>query len=386
MWTMELFRTTDGLRLMELPLTPMSWSRSVRDGHMDADPDGISEQGASGLNYNMDAIGSILNTKEVGWQDRLRSYFMPTKNGFMALYNGVPIVGGPIAPNVDFSRRNGVSFRVDSYLDLLARRYVVPEQGFSSSRQLGATQQQLYSIARYMIEVSMAKPSGALPIVLPEYAFGARQRNWQAFNVSNLSAAKLLEEIGDVQGGPDLDLRPRVNGQRFEFELIHGTDRNPYIGQKTTHDWEEQSLDASGLTATLSSAYVAHRVYAVGDGEDVGTHLGRFDTDIPPEWPLLESVVSDSSITAAKDPNKERLKSLAESVLNPFPVVGCSMTVRADGSSPLGTFWPGELARVTVRGNPGLPDGSYDMRILSMSGTLGNSVNLTFDPMIMEVF
>lgn len=383
-YTLELFRTTDGLRLMELPKVPFSWSMSVRDANMEGVPDNLSDSNTTGLHFSLDALATVIDLDSAGWQERIRSTLTPTKHGIMALWDGVPIVGGPIATQVDIDR-SGVSLSVGSYWDILARRYVVPEDNYRSDRQISQTGQQLYSIARYIIQTAMSKRAGFLPIVLPEWAYGSHMRTWQAFNVSNLGATKLLEEMSDVEGGPDLLLRPRVaSDQRFEWVLHYGTDLNPHIGQTTINDWEELSESAGELTATLSSAYVAHRVYGVGDGSDIGTHTVRVDSEVPPEWPLLESVASDSNITAEADQDKSRLRSYARGYLNAYPVVGLRLPVRADGVNALGTYWPGEIARITTRGNPALPDGSYGLRILSISGGPDGVVELEFDPMLLE--
>lgn len=384
MWSLELFRTVDGLRLMELPVVPFTWSTSVRDSSMDGDPDNLSSEEFSGLTFSYDALATVMSLSGSDWQNRVLSTFTPTKHGIMALWNGVPVVGGPINPTVEIDR-TGVKVTIDSYWDILARRYMVSETEYSAHRQIAATDRQLYSIASHILQTVMNKPSGALPLVLPGWAYGSHTRTWQGFNVVNLGATKLLEEIANVVNGPDLVLRPRVNGQKFEWVLVHGTDTNPHIGQDTLHDWEELSQWAGELTATLSSAYVAHRVYAVGDGSDVGTHIARRDSGVPAEWPLLELVVSDSSITAESDTDSSRLNAFADGNLNAHPVIGLRLSVDGNGATQLGQFWPGELARVTTRGNPALADGSYDLRILSMSGSDSSVVTLEFDPMVLEV-
>jgi hypothetical protein len=71
-------------------------------------------------------------------------------------------------------------------------------------------------------------------------------------------------------------------------------------------------------------------------------------------------------------------------MLNPYPVLQLSLQVRADGVTPLGKFWPGEIANVTVRDHPALADGTYRLRILEFSGTESDMLTLTFDPLILD--
>lgn len=152
---------------------------------------------------------------------------------------------------------------------------------------------------------------------------------------------------------------------------------HPWLGQASIHSWEVGSVDTQSLNATYSAAYVTHRVYGVGGGQDVAVPVVRVEADVPTDWPLVERVVSDSSIEANA---VHLLRRDAEARLLPLPLVQVSLEVRADGSTPLGTFWPGELAEISVQGHPALSDGTHRLRILGMKGSAGKTVTLTFDP------
>jgi hypothetical protein len=55
-------------------------------------------------------------------------------------------------------------------------------------------------------------------------------------------------------------------------------------------------------------------------------------------------------------------------------------TVRADGTSPLGSYDPGYFATYNVSGHPWQPDGQYLTRILGMSsGPEANTVTHILD-------
>lgn len=393
MWTLELFSTVDGLRYGELPSAGFSWSRELRKGSLDAPPQGLGTERASGLEWSvasLEAAGWIDRT-EHGWQERLVALLMPKKHGIMALWDGVPMAGGPIADTVTFEA-DTVSLAVDDITTgILGSRFVVAEN-FSPKTQIKKSGVSLGGLAVEALRESMRKPSGSLPLELPATESGDESEAWKGYAVANLDVAGLLEDYADR--GPDIDFRPKVlDDSHFVWEVVHGTSRELYLGQSTVHDWEQGSPDVVSVTAKLSTEYVAHRVYAVGGGQDVATPIVRRDLEVPQDWPLIEATVSDSKITAAtsgKDANaaavakqkadaQRKLEQLADAHLSPYPMLQVEMTVRADGSNQLGTFWPGEVAHVTLHDLPCLSAGTYDLRILSISGSDGQDVKLVFD-------
>lgn len=398
MWSLELFRTVDGHRLGELPLVAFSFALTVRDARMDGDPTGLSEDVATGLTFTHDMLerAGWIDRATEGWQARLADMFMPDKHGIMALFNGEPIVGGPIGNPVAFSHGR-VVLSVDGLHQILARRYVVPET-FRADRQLHWSGLTLGSIAKRAVEQVMSKPSGALPINLPEDQADIHERTYQGFNVANLAARDILEKLSDVENGPDIILRPKTDGNRFTWDLVTGTATDPWIGQDTVHDFEQGSTDVETITADLSTEYIAHRVYAVGGESDVATPARRYSTTVPDGWPLLEAVVSDTDIrypddgddltaeerTHLTDNANRLLDGIGKALLASSPVVQPRMRVRADGSTPLGRFWPGELAQVTVHESAPFTPGTYLWRVLAISGSVEGSVELVFDPVSLD--
>lgn len=382
-WSLELFRTVDGLRLGELPLVDFSWSLGLREGHLDGPPTGVGEADVTSLEFSLDALTDTgwINPEVRGWQNTLLHLFMPIKHGIMLLRDGAPLVGGPIGGVVSITE-TGVSLDVDSWATILGSRFVVPEslvKGlWTGDRQIRFAGQSLGTIGKSAMVKAMEKPSGALPFTFPVDEAARHERTYQAFNVANLSVADIHEKLANVISGPDITYRPYVaSPQKFAWRYMAGSNRDPYLGQDVLHDWEYGSEDVHGLTVDVSAEFIAHRVYGVGDGQDVGTLVTRRDVEVPPEWPLIEKVVSDSGIKKL-----DLLNEFADGHLNQWPLAQPRMTVRADGSTPLGTFWPGEMARVTVSGHPAFPDDTYDFRILSMSGDAGENVELVFDPVV----
>lgn len=312
MWTLELFRTVSGDRFGELPNTDFTWTSKLRDGHLDAKPDGLGTNEVKGISFSIDALNAEgwIDRSSPDWQGRLIDMFMPRKNGIMVLYNGIPIEGGPIGQSVTITH-SAVEVSVDSMMSVFDSRYLVPES-FSPKKQIAVNQRSLGTLAREAMRYGMAKPSGSMPIELPAEVSGSRSQVWKSFNIAKLQVSETVQYLADMDGGPDIALRPKVASEnKFAWEFIHGSLEQPHLGQATVHDWEEGSPDVGELRVLLSTSTIAHRVYAVGGGNDVSTPIQKAETNVPRDWPLVERVVVDSSISAVPD-QKEWKKTAAE--------------------------------------------------------------------------
>lgn len=80
-------------------------------------------------------------------------------------------------------------------------------------------------------------------------------------------------------------------------------------------------------------------------------------------FPLLESVTARSSITLDTTLQAYANESVARGSGH---LETWTLSVRRDKTPALGTYWPGDYARVRVGPNPRIPAGTYDVRILSV--------------------
>lgn len=376
----------DGLRMGDLPMVPLTWSRSVRDGKMQAPHEGDSAQAVSSITLPYDGLHTtgVVDMTRKGWRRELLHTLMPIMTGAVLCWDGVPIVLGPFTGTPQLGE-DGLQVTVGGVTNILAHRFVVPE-AFSATAKLDYRGLSLGTIAKRVVQVGLAKPNGTLPITFDPDETASNdadhQRTYNGYNVANLSVSDVLSKIANVGGdsvggvyGPDIDFRPEIiDSQHYGWHMHTGTEHDPYIGQDSLHDWEEGSEGTGRLVDKFTADYVSHRVYAVGDGQDEGTRVTRVNTSIPEHMPLMESVLSDSQWT-----DDNLLKAHARSALSATPLVGSSLTVRADGATPLGTFWPGDQARITTHDTAG-ESATQDLRIQQMEGDESGDVKLTFDP------
>lgn len=230
-----------------------------------------------------------------------------------------------------------------------------------------------------------AKPGGTLPIDLPYLGeVGAHERTYGGFDASNLAGKRLLDELAGVEGGPDMQLRPYMaDASHLRWTLVAGSDSEPLmLGPVPGHSltWHPDGGTLDGLSVGWGAPVM--RVYGTGSGQDQGT-ICSLAEDLslvtrPDPWPVIESTMGDSSWDGAQLVAQHAATGLSRPRCQLRGTVSASD--RAHSVRP-GLAWPGEPVRVIVDGYPSLPDGAYDLRLMEMSGTLGDSVSLTFDVM-----
>ena len=298
----------------------------------------------------------------------------------------MPLVFGAIGQRTDTAL--DTSFSLDSVMTLLSSRYVVEEGHFvKGGAPLNLSGLSLRAIAAnvgwYATE---GKPGGSLPIDWGDfYERGGHQRTFFPWNVSNLSAADVLEKIANVEGGPDITFRPYMaDAHHVRLRMVAGSDADPYVGQDVVR--RLQWFHGAGSVHSLTVAHLGpvERVYATGAGtedekdvclaEDL-TYCRQSDP-----WPIVEECVSCTGLDG-----HALLEGHARGRLRAGWWPLCQVTCTVDLADPqvprIGEVWPGDAMTLAVEGFPTIPDGEYHVRLMEMSGDLGTLVTLKFDPM-----
>jgi hypothetical protein len=239
-------------------------------------------------------------------------------------------------------------------------------------------------ISRILRHTVMEKRQGYLPLVLPsETERGIHERTYEGFNLSNNGAWKLIQEITEVIGGPDIQFRPRWANKehtRFEWVVLVGTDAQQTLVQNHEIQWDATmpGSEVATLDVTSSTDRLAHRVYATGAGEGASTALSMAEMQsIPDYMPLVEKVisVSDEEMDDEKAGTSKLLTSKAKTELDGNAMDQLTLSVHADPrDQPIGTWWCGEQARIRTSGWLDVPDGEHHLRIIATSYNLGSDM------------
>lgn len=299
-----------------------------------------------------------------------------------------PIIGGPIThyPSID---PRAMQLTMGGIQEVLARRYLVHEwTDYAKVEDWRAGgpwwEGSLGQIAWYVLQMAQAKPRGGLPIVhgtpVERITDATRKgRGWKNYDLAHGNVwTDVLKSLVDEDGGPDVRFTPRFAAgttRRVEWVMEHGTHHDPRIAHAHTIrlDTTAAHSPVSDLSVTMSGLTIAHRVYGTGAGEGPGTEVRVAEAlgTAVEEMPLLESVVSDTQLTAWRD-----VLSMAQGALSPGGLgawqVSCK--IHTTPALPLWQIRPGAPVRLRVTGLAPFPDGWVTGRVLKATYTLGSDV------------
>ena len=389
MWSCFIFDTMTGLVQRSIDIPALSWRLTVSNCSLATTRDkGVGEDEGSGLRVPW----SVLEVDDSSQADRLLA---PLRRGICLAWDGVPVVAGAIGSRTD--TWEDTSFSLVSPFDLLKSRIAVVEgtfgaaEGHTTSSFHRWTGQSLRSIASWLICNAVTKPGGQLPIDYAHYQNerGKHERTYDGFNARNNDINKLLGELTNVIGGPDMQFRPYMyDSTHLHWRFIAGSDGDPHIHS----DGLIPVLNCFPGGGSIQNLTVAHlppvmRVYGTGAGEDKATlsHLAQDMTlcQRSDPWPLLESTAADSG--GWDNYGLVQKHTEAQLAASKMPLVQMKGTVNvSDPDCPLqpGTFWPGQLCLVDIDGFMSLPSGRYSLRVMEMSGDLSGSVDVVFDQIV----
>jgi hypothetical protein len=362
-------------------------------------------------------------------------WFEPLWAGIVLFWNSTPIVGGPILSRSNETEKT-ITFDCKGIRAMLARRLVIKEAGTPelaswddlAKSEVALEGMSLGTVAKEVVKRAMKKPNGSLPIAFPiadesvsaippnlpacihedgsgqgdcywdgdvqgnktglSYAFingqqifddGNNERHFKGFNLQNINADQVLTKLSNVSRGPDIMFKPRVpRDNQVIFDMWHGTDRDPRIYQSDMKIWDTtaEKTEVSDISIINTGVYMTHRVFSLGAGQDEGqlitvsSNLNSLSLD----YPLVETVVQTSDSENAAVVRAHGASSL---LTNSKALIEIQMTVRGDGINPFGTFWPGDVCEVILKGWLALPDGKYRMRILNMTGNSSANTRLS---------
>lgn len=318
------------------------------------------------------------------------------RNGLLAVVDGEPVAAGPLWKRT-YTQGGDIALTAGGLRSYWERRLLLPVAARSAAFVLpdgtpnpaldtNLSGLSLGTIAKRWVELARLWPNGAIPMQLPADELGTRERNVLAVELKNLR--KLLDDLSNVVGGPDIEFRPRwsEDGLGIYWQMLTGTEAMPRLGNTDPAlvSWTvgAERGGAFGLTVSEDATSMAAEVFASG-GRQSDTVLIRSDND--PDlgdagFPLLQR--ADTSHSDVTDP--QTLQDYAEQGVDLGKLVASfwAMSVRAHekGTPKLGDYWIGDMATVQVdKREPVLPAGPNVRRIAGISGDLaGESHTVTF--------
>uniref|UniRef100_UPI0034E93D91 hypothetical protein n=1 Tax=Enterococcus faecium TaxID=1352 RepID=UPI0034E93D91 len=197
-------------------------------------------------------------------------------------------------------------------------------------------------------------PGGAIPMRLPADEAGPYVRNVAAIDIKKVRA--LIDALSNVENGPDISFRPRwsPDGLGIYWEMTHGSVAKPRLGNDDPSliGWTvgAASGGAFDLEVEEDGTNLAEEVFAAGGRSDdrVLIARGRDTTLHDAGFPLMQAADTAHSDVVVQT----TMQSYANrgAALGKYPSSFWKMKVRAHekGTIPLGDYWLGDVATVTV--------------------------------------
>ncbi|WP_194521979.1 hypothetical protein [Cellulosimicrobium sp. JZ28] len=328
-----------------------------------------------------------LRTRDVRARRELLGYLEPTRCYLAAITDdGDVLEAGPIWKHGFNDNTGELKVGAAGLMSVFDHRLVVKVLAAGERAQtttLSWSGLSLATIAKRLIQTSMSHAGGSLPLVLPDDELGSAVRNYPGYELGVVG--ERVRQLVEVAGGPDIALQPRLTGDglRIEWVMRAGTTADPLLHQ-AGDDWAWDRGAARGpltkLSVDVDATGVAQRTWAIGSGMESALMLGTAYDPAPlaAGYPLLEATGSFTSVLEQSTLDAHAA-ALADTARRPWQT--WALTVRADTAPRLGTYRPGDWARVHVPAtHEYLREGRYRSRVLSVSGDLSASVSVKLAP------
>ncbi|AOZ65122.1 minor tail protein [Arthrobacter phage Greenhouse] len=243
----------------------------------------------------------------------------------------------------------------------------------------------LGSIAREIVRRSIQDNpyGGDLPVSLPADIAGTHEREYFGYNLGWIGDD--LRELTGVQGGPDLRFRPRFKAgdpSRVEWVLEHGTvDILQQVGPDWRWDASVEKTPVAEYGVDQDGSEMADFAWAPGSGQEeaMPVRTARNLKLLNAGYPWTETENGNS-----QEENPVVLQGLANRTISDrvLPWDGWSMVVKANGNPKLGSYLPGDWAKVRTPNNHPIlpPNRDAKVRLLSIDGDHTNNVSMGVAP------
>lgn len=255
-------------------------------------------------------------------------------------------------------------------------------------------------IAKQLIQLAQSHTGGNLPVVLPLDADlgGAGSTYTQTYPGYELGwvgeRLRQLSELGPTEesaGGPEIQFVPRrrTDDPRFiEWVMRIGVEPTMMLtqdGPSWVFDRTVPESPVRQLSVAADGTQIASRQWAAGQGEAEGKPIVWAEdlTLVDLGYPLLEDEATSTDTVATT----ETLNAHAAGALefSQRPIETWTLSVSRDGRPSVAQYSPGDWATVRVSDHVFIPDGDYEMRLLSKSGDSSDAVGLTLSERLGEI-
>lgn len=298
------------------------------------------------------------------------------------VYSGV-ITGRPYNRDTQTLTVNHADVRA-----LLAKRYPFGVNSYYADGvaappgKLVLTNLSLRAIAANVVQQGMVGPHPiySLPIVLPSLTeAGPYSRTYFNYNFTTVPSA--LQELQDVDGGPDIDFAPRwSSSDTLEWVMRTGTPTAPALtGGTFEFNLTSKNCPLTHVGVDEDGSKQVNGMFTIGKGseEDMrvsGRGIGDYGETV---FPALDGTqplkdIDDLGVLLGH--------SIAAINVQQDPTKQWEMSLLASGYPGLNALTLGSTLRVYSKGDPWIDDGWTSLRLIGFSGDATETIALDVQP------
>lgn len=222
----------------------------------------------------------------------------------------------------------------------------------------------LWHIARQIMGNAVER--NPMPLDISDVPDGDDERNYFGYNL--VSAGQRLQELTQVENGPDILLKPyRTDDNHVRHLALIGTPTIAAGGYPLVFDYPGSAIS---ILPTGDGSKLSTDSFAVGNGVEYATLWAHSQDDTLPDsgFPNLEMV--DTAHTDVSDQNTLQQWADGDQAINGRQVQTWAVKVKMDDEDyPFGSYDPGPTAIYNVRDHVLLPAGEYSYRILGFQNS-----------------
>lgn len=302
-----------------------------------------------------------------------RDLTTPWARTLVQCWNDVPKYSGLITKRA-WNEASGV-LRIESEeLRTIFTRRLAFTIGLYDGGTLTVTGKSLRGLIRAIVMAAAYRPPVGdpwhLPIAYPADEGGSESRTWYNYNFP--VADEMLDEVQNINGGPDIYFKPRWSGSdKHEWELQIGT---PSIAGPTL-DWHVKAAEAPALDVGVveDGTKQLTGVFSIGKGSEADMRHGEAGHLAGTTIPYLDTTRSYKEVD---DVARLNAHAMGELVAYREVTTQYSFDTLASGTPSLDQLSPGARPRLWFDESEFVDDGWKNLYLLGMSGDLTEKISL----------
>ncbi|MGX9349163.1 hypothetical protein [Microbacterium sp. KNMS] len=298
------------------------------------------------------------------WEDMLT----PSARVLVVCWDSTPIYAGMVQSYTYDRDARSVTVEHAEIRELFKHRLtfgVIDEAAYQAG-DLVVENQTLASIVRAVLERALGGgPNWLLPLILPAFQAGTFSKVWRRYETPTIDDC--LSDVEEM--GTEVDFHPEYDAQmNLSWRVRVG---GPYLAGISDFHLQAPDSPISAVSVTVDGRKQLTGAFATGNGTGEDLKVG-----IAPGGAAVGVIPTrDMVVAGGAERSPGNLAQVASAALSEYelPTNQWSFQVHISEETPP-TWTPSRRIRLLSAGDLFIPDGEVMLRIISVSGDMGNTL------------